>query len=156
METPKVQNKLELFVRVHMRDEVARKRLPPRSFPLPARHVDLFHSQNLPMSQVVRQHRRSLVDRALGQIAPAPSSAASAAAGQDSAQAVSSSPLVSVDGFRVVTTRLENLSRSAPPRGVADLVYVDAYMVASSLSRRPEVRSVFWTGDFLSFPAKRP
>ncbi|CAN0261788.1 unnamed protein product, partial [Ectocarpus fasciculatus] len=78
---------------------------------------------------VVRQHRRSLVDRALGQVAPAPSSAASTAAGQDAAQAVIPSPLVSVDSFRAVTTRLENLSRSAPPRGVADLVYVDAYMV---------------------------
>ncbi|CAB1117584.1 unnamed protein product [Ectocarpus sp. CCAP 1310/34] len=91
---------------------------------------------------VVRQHRISLVDRALGQVAPAPSSAASAAAGNDAAQAVSPSPLVSVDGFRVVTTRLENMSRSAPPRGVADLVYVDAFMVASSLSRRPENKAM--------------
>ncbi|CBJ49037.1 conserved unknown protein [Ectocarpus siliculosus] len=91
---------------------------------------------------VVRQHRISLVDRALGQVAPAPSSAASAAAGNDAAQAASPSPLVSVDGFRVVTTRLENMSRSAPPRGVADLVYVDAFMVASSLSRRPENKAM--------------
>lgn len=156
IETPKVQNKLEQFIRVHMQDDVVRKRLPRCSFPPPARDVDLFHSQNFPMSQVVRQHRISLVDRALGQVAPAPSSAASAAAGNDAAQAVSPSPLVSIDGFRVVTTRLENMSRSAPPRGVADLVYVDAFMVASSLSRRPEVRSVFWTGEFLSFPTKRP
>ncbi|CAM9126445.1 unnamed protein product [Ectocarpus sp. 12 AP-2014] len=91
---------------------------------------------------VVRQHRISLVDRALGQVAPAPSSAASAAAGDDAAQAVSPSPLVSVDGFRVVTTRFENMSRSAPPRGVADLVYVDAFMVASSLSHRPENKAM--------------
>lgn len=90
--------------------------------------------------QVVRQHRRSLVDRALGQLVPGASSATSAT---DTAAAAMPSPLVSVDGFRVAMTRFEKLSRSAPPRGVSELVYGDAYLVALSLSRRGEVRFLF-------------
>ncbi len=90
--------------------------------------------------QVVRQHRRSLVDRALGSLVPGPSPAASTTAALDTAAAAIPSPLVSVDGFRGVMTRFEKLSRSAPPKGVSELVYGDAYLVALSLSRRQEVR----------------
>lgn len=97
---------------------------------------------------MVRQHRRSLVDRALGQVVPTPSSSVSATAAADTSAAAIPSPLVSSDGFRVVMTRFEKLSRSAPPKGVSDLVYGDAYMTALSLSRRREVRTVLCSVPF--------
>lgn len=87
--------------------------------------------------QVVRRHRRSLVDRALG-VVPAFSSAVSIAPTETAA----ASPLVSLDGFRAVVTRFEKLSRSALPRGVSDLVYGDAYLVALAISRHKEVGMV--------------
>lgn len=95
------------------------------------------------MRQVVRQHRRSLVDRALGQVVPGPSSSTSVTAAPNTSAAAMPSPLVSVDGFRVVMTRFEKLSRSAPPKGVSELVYGDAYLVALILSRRREVRAYY-------------
>lgn len=55
------------------------------------------------------------------------------------AETAVASPLVSMDGFRAVATRFEKLSRSALPRGVSDLVYGDAYLVALALSRHTEV-----------------
>eukprot|EP00903_Cladosiphon_okamuranus_P018777 g17274.t1 len=88
---------------------------------------------------VVRQHRRSLVDRALGQLVPGASSTTPVT---DTAAAAMPSPLVSSDAFRVVMTRFEKLSRSALPRGVSELVYGDAYLVALSLSRRRENKAV--------------
>ncbi|CAM9861181.1 unnamed protein product [Scytosiphon promiscuus] len=87
---------------------------------------------------VVRQHRRNLVDRCLGQATPAPPSGASPTTEPDIAAVAMPSPLESVDGFRVVMTRFEKLGRSVLPRGVSELVYGDAYMVALSLSRRHE------------------
>lgn len=76
------------------------------------------------------------MDRALGQLVPgAPATTSVIDAG---AAAVPSS-LESVDGFRVVMTRFEKLSRSALPKGVSELIYGDAYLVALSLSRQREV-----------------
>lgn len=96
---------------------------------------------NTAMRQVVRQHRRSLVDRALGQAAPAaPTKSPPSHAHVVDADAIPS-PLVSLDGFRLVTTRFEKLARSTLPKGVSELVYGDAYVVALGLSRRREVRS---------------
>lgn len=51
------------------------------------------------------------------------------------------SPLASIDGFRVPVAQFENLSGCAPPQGISDLVYGDAFLVALGLSRRPEVRA---------------
>lgn len=114
------------------------------SFELGETRWNTHFSPNLPSPQsaklqVVRQHRRSLVDRALGSLVPGPSSAAPTTAASNTAATAMPSPLVSVDGFRGVMTRFEKLSRSAPPKGVSELVYGDAYLVALSLSRRREV-----------------
>lgn len=97
------------------------------------------------------------MDRALGQLVPGAPSTTSTT---DAAAAAMPSPLASVDGFRVVMTRFEKLSRSSLPRGVSELVYGDAYLVALSLSRRREVRfhfSLVWhlPRSFLDFAVRK-
>lgn len=73
------------------------------------------------------------MDRALGQLVPGASATTTAT---DTTAAVVPSPLVSVDGFRVVMTRFEKLSRSTLPKGVSEIIYGDAYLVALGLSHQ--------------------
>lgn len=90
------------------------------------------------LEQVVRRHRRTLVDRALGS---APSYLSSAS--PTTAETSISSPLVSSDGFHTVVKRFEKLCGFTAPREVSELIYGDAYLVALGLSRRREVKKRF-------------
>ncbi|CAM9979515.1 unnamed protein product [Ascophyllum nodosum] len=80
---------------------------------------------------VVRQHRRDLVDHALGLMEALPPTTPGSPS-----ETLRPSPLVSVDAFRAGVAQFEELSRSTPPRQVSELIYSDAYMMALGSTRQ--------------------
>ena len=92
--------------------------------------------------QVVRQHRRDLVDHALGLMEALPPTTPGSPS-----ETLRPSPLVSVDAFRAGVAQFEELSRSTPPRQVSELIYSDAYMMALGSTRQRGVRIWFAIAD---------
>lgn len=91
----------------------------------------------VPLEQVVRRHRRDLLDRAFGMVEETPPTTTP---GTPMSEISKSSLLFSLGSFHSVVAQFEKLGRCAPPPSLSELVHSDAYMVALGLSRRKEVR----------------